>query len=132
MKLAKTMLEAEKLLPRVRPATRNHRVSNKTPAAPEKKKITHSSSAIWVSLVDSASSAACRQTAKSHPTLASFVFRQRSSASLNFESSTGPPSACEVLSMHRGSKEKSVSTPATDVRRTSDTTSDEAFVPRER
>src|SRR3954462_14369693 len=44
MKLAKTMLEANTLLPSVSPVTRNPGVSNKTPAAPEKKKIKHSSS----------------------------------------------------------------------------------------
>src|SRR5256885_12688238 len=44
MKLAKTMLEANILLPSVRPVTRNQRVSNRTPAAPEKKKIKDSSS----------------------------------------------------------------------------------------
>ncbi len=45
MKLASTMLEAQRPLPSATPATRNHRVSNNSPAAPEKKNITHSSDA---------------------------------------------------------------------------------------
>ena len=45
MKLASTMLEAHTPLPSATAATRNQRVSNRSPAAPEKKNITQTSDA---------------------------------------------------------------------------------------
>jgi hypothetical protein len=46
MKLPSTMLEAHTLLPSVSPIVRNHTVSNRTPAAPESRRIAHSTSAM--------------------------------------------------------------------------------------
>ena len=44
MKLARAMFADQKLLPSVSPATRNHSVSNNTPAAPDRNTVTPRSS----------------------------------------------------------------------------------------